>query len=562
MDAINLKMQGSQCPFYELIEKLPPFQRENLVAKIETLVEKKQLYEKVNQLAESHDFSGNSEFFLSENFEYIAMGALKERVITPIMLGTLMQMRAALNDVKISDLKPFSLFDSNNQVSQLAKDLIKDTLNKTEYLHKELNESQLDHFFDLMRSQPPSEHYFVMVPDTREEKNISKEVNAAFFTIFCGSKNRMIPSLGMVKTLLDITSEEGFTLKLVVGPSTAESIRESVLNDNCREVSVHCPKIAPVPPTADGYPAPPIDFMYHDHYHAYIAGQIKKSHRLFFCELAAQIASTNWLNFGEIERCAVDSLSETLLDLEFSAYRQKGERDDDFWKKASYLAIKGIGGERQTHRGLFNRTVTVEERKKYDAAFKIVLDRIIEIYAVWRLSKTTLSVKLIVDFLNTLSPSLSTSLKNNFLYVDQLTHHDLPGQGGLYSAIEKFKFWEQRLKEFPFNDKRVQTLVAGHFLFRIPGVNHRAVLRLDPEFLQWILRELSSVQELMRQGVHFDEIVKMDRNLCKKLILCPDIVGPREKIGVQFNEFTTLTLEEQKIVCENFFSIISKMKKK
>ena len=178
-----------------------------------------------------------------------------------------------------------------------------------------MDDIQLAHFFELIRTMPLSAQHFVLVPDeNRDATTISKILyEEAFFNVFNrleigGKKMRMIPSFGMVKALCDATGNDGFTFKLVVGESTPESLRRSIIEQNVREVCIHCPEIAPAPPTADGFSAKPIDFMYHDIYHVYVCRFVPEKVRKFFCELADTVNPDKLNNTDEMAKFAAMSL--------------------------------------------------------------------------------------------------------------------------------------------------------------------------------------------------------------------------------------------------------------
>ena len=293
----------SKDEFDTLTGLLDPVKKADVLEKIRALENKAANIDNVIKLANTHDFQAFSDLFLSPQFEYYALAGVQEKKISSMQFGTLMFVRAGLSEkVKIEDIKVVPLFDGEAPSTE-AWDCINATLKatvkaKSGPLPDVVDKHQLAQFFEIMRTMPISEQYFVIIPDTRDQNlyvfgsNISISVNQnANFNVFCSleiqeKKMRIIPSFGMIKALLDATGTDGFAYKLVIGASTPESLRLSVINENAREMCVHCDEIAPAPDVADNLPAPPLDYMYHDIYHLWLCRHILRRDRQFFCELA------------------------------------------------------------------------------------------------------------------------------------------------------------------------------------------------------------------------------------------------------------------------------------
>lgn len=300
--------------FDQLVERLD---KKSLLDRIDALPDRDKVVESVVELASTRDYRKFSDLFTSKDFEYYGLYAVQKGRLSALQFATLMFVRAGLGkEVKVEDLEVFPLF-TDDAPSSAAWLTIPSTFSSKFELTKEKRAL----FIEEMRAMPPSEKYFVVVPDTRNrnEDNVSWRINAIvgfniFSTIpsFCiTTTTRMIPSFGMIQAFLNAKESNGVSFKLVIGESTAESIRISMLTKGAREMCVHCPELAPAPSIADNHFASPLDFMYHDFYHLIITSTIPAEDRRFFCEAAEHFNKDDLI---------YQSYYEALIDMEIQGF--------------------------------------------------------------------------------------------------------------------------------------------------------------------------------------------------------------------------------------------------
>lgn len=341
--------------FDQLVERLD---KKSLLDKIDALPDRDKVVESVVELASTRDYRKFSDLFTSKDFEYYGLYAVQKGRLSAIQFATLMFVRAALDkEVKVEDLEVFPLFtdDAPSSAAWL-------TIPSTFSSKFELTKEKLTRFIEEMRAMPPSEKYFVVVPDTRNrnEDNVSWRINARVgFNIFstlpsfcCTTSTRMIPSFGMIQAFLNAKQSNGVTFKLIIGESTAESIRTSMLNESAREMCVHCPELAPAPLIADNHFASPLDFMYHDFYHLIITSAIPAEDRRFFC-----VAATH---FNENDKI-FQSYYEALIDMDIPGFPiDSPPLEQEQKNRMSCIAlsaiIKNAGYWRDTHSSLWSLT--------------------------------------------------------------------------------------------------------------------------------------------------------------------------------------------------------------
>ena len=332
--------------FDTLTERLAPEKKMEVLQKIDQLRIKESLLQTVIDLANTRDYIRHKEIFQDPNFEYYALALVRERKLSSLQFGTLMFARSALEQVKVEEMKTVPLFQ-DDAPSTDAWNYIKATFVSPPFNAKPcMGTAELTRFFELMRALPTSEQHFVLIPDTRSQTlvdNIFRAVNGEGFNLFCGLEingkpMRMIPSFGMFQAVLDATGNDGFKIKPVIGESTTESLRLSVLNESSREVCVHCPLIAPAPKKADGYTASAVDFTYHDFYHTWSCRHIPKEHRKFYCELADYINPACIHYACETAKKRAQALNEMLIDMNFKRYRpEHGNNKDGYFEIAHIL---------------------------------------------------------------------------------------------------------------------------------------------------------------------------------------------------------------------------------
>lgn len=418
--------------FESLLRRLSPKKKEATLDKIQTLENKELIFPQIAELAARRDYSRFAQLFSDPDFDYYALAAVEQNYITAVQFGTLMFVRAGLcSGVAIQDIEVISLFDGNAP-SYRAWIYIKETF-KSKDGHFIMDDRELAQFFELMRKQPPSEQYLVLIPDVRRLpeswNNISVRLNMhAYFNAFCGleinqKKMRMIPSIGMVQALLDATGDDGFTFLLALDDATPEEIRLTCINENARDLRTHS-TIAPAPNTADGFRSPPIDWIFHEIYHLFTSRHVPKPHRNFFNELATVVNPDRFSS--RAAKQAAWEIYTTLIDIDIALYRP-----DNLGKAAvnqMHVVIVYLLDVLVPHRKRYytypQEPLTPEELQEYDKISAQLKEKVRGIFAVWCLYKTNYTnFEEISEYFDRLDPQIQQQIGQAFLQFYQLIEH-------------------------------------------------------------------------------------------------------------------------------------------
>ena len=536
---------ASNDEFDTLTELLDPIKKAEVLEKIGTLENKEANLAKVIELANTHDFQSFSDFFISPQFEYYALAGVKEGKITAMQFGTLMYVRAGLSKgVKIEDLQVVPLFDKDAP-SAKALEYIKATLRPESpdfSVQDALDEQQLTQFFEIMRTLPISEQYLVIIPDTRDftqsRSNVSLVISQEHnFNVFCGleineKKMRMIHSMGMIKALIDATGTDGFTFKLVIGPSTPKSLKFSILEDNAREMCIHCDEIAPAPSTADGIPAPALDFMYHDLYHLWVCRHIVKEHRKFFCELA-EVFNPDKFSSAAAKSAAMD-LYAMLVDLDMGSYRPDiaGLVDiDQVSSEAMRLQFESLSARRSSREHL-----STEEQLQSDIICNEFKGKINTLMAIWKLLKKDYSkFEEITDIYGALDPQSQKEIGDDFLEFEA----NVRNSPEIVFTPEEFA--KLKLNELGEAIKLINDNRCGLIDFAESGVPFTLIWRLDPTKRETFLNYSFRIRQLIQCGIPFESIAEMDTKILAMFTegFFAAIAELSEK-GIEFKKITEL----------------------
>ncbi len=240
----------------------------------------------------------------SQKLPYIALEALRRGLLDPQhgqkQVATLLNFWAALQYHQgPSDLETVSVFSS--KAEKLMKQTFTHSTNPS--IDPFLEGDKFDLFMEKMKSLPPSEQRFLLVPDIQDniaislttvengrspfEASVSQAAKATGINVFnrltCyGMPMRIIPSNGMMQAFLDAQyREDAVEIKPRVYLSTLRHIYNNRLTNTCdmmmptpdNEGKSRCPS------TADGFQAPWYDFPYHDFYHSITTSAVGQTYR-------------------------------------------------------------------------------------------------------------------------------------------------------------------------------------------------------------------------------------------------------------------------------------------
>jgi hypothetical protein len=385
----------SKRKFEILLRRLNPAKKEAVLEKIRTLTDKERIFTDIIELAKTRDYVRFSKLFLDPDFDYYALAAVEQNCITPLQFGTLMFVRAGLcSGVKIEDIQVIPLFDGN-AASARAWHSIKQT-----FVSKEgrsiMEDRELSCFFEHMRLQPVSEQSFVIIPDVRQLpeslRNISVRLNLnAYFNAFCGlyidqKSMRVIPSMGMVKALLDATGDDGFTFEVAIDDATEEEIRLTSLHENARDLRIHS-SIASAPKNADGFDSPPIDYIFHEICHLFVSRHIPKLMRKFMNELAPVVNPSRFSS--RPAKQAAWEIYTTLIDLDIGLYRPDnlGKSVENQIHIVIVYVLDVLLPARKPYYIFPQEKLTNEEQKECEWISGELKEKIRGLFAVWRLYK-------------------------------------------------------------------------------------------------------------------------------------------------------------------------------
>ena len=250
-----------------------------------------------------------------------AWRAFTSETITRCQLSTLLIFFSALH-AKKTEGSPFipqqvSIFkdaegNPNPQAVQIMKSSFISQLDGFNFV----SFSQFKMFMQRMNQLPLSEKQFVLIEDPLVGTITHRfnEIGFSIFSRFNTKKIRMVPSLGMMQTLINVLFREPVKINPIFGSSKGSDIRLNGFR-GFRDMMFDFPEVYHPQVADDNNLAPPVDFIYHDFYHAFIAAGVPIPHR----KLAIALSTFLW------KKDLID-LVKTLVDMEFDAYRSDSRR--------------------------------------------------------------------------------------------------------------------------------------------------------------------------------------------------------------------------------------------
>lgn len=479
------------------------------------------------EMAVSRDYLRHRALFESETFEYYALAAVREGRISDIQFGTLMFVRAALEEpnIQLEDLRKVPLFDGEAFNPQ-AYSAILTSFSAPREKKSLVGQSKLIQFFQIAKQLPESEKSFICyrceVP-IASKRNVKANVFAGLvqmigFNLFGmatieNQTVRMIPSFGMMQAFLDATGEDKMTLKPRIGVPTTESTSNSLQDNNAREVGIHCPQIAPAPQTVNFYKTTPLNFMYYHLYLAWVNRCIPVQDRLFYCELATAMATFPNKSETMLEVCR--SVYDFIVRMEFHVYLHLQVFRPLDLNERRERAIEMINGwvtELYWNMDSLDRIQTVTQR-----AFQKLRQTIYGHYGVWML------------------------YKQNCTNIYEVRDY--------YNALEKIP--RQAFSSHIENIVRYNCDFSLRSIIPIGDLQGLSVEELSEVVAFKNLRR-GSIEELQRQGFPFKVIWQMSPDERQQLIVnkCYEMYFPQ--MGVTKEDIENLTDTQKKNFLVNY----------
>ncbi len=330
---------GQALEYYQLTKRVSKTEMAAIEAKMKGLESKEDLIKVEFQAFEN----GMMEFDDWDKAAIRALYALKMGFISKETFATFLNFRVAHQQYKEIEKIPLFLADGSRNPRVLA--YLQKTGNFFPSLGEDfqtnfLNDSQIDQFFEIMKSKPKSAQVFFIgnLEDPHPgsiTQEIRRETGLEIFNVM--DQKRVIPSFEILQALLDAAfHENAVKMNPVIGLSSYADIEANAMF-NSRDVALYFPGVA-LPDSADDFPVEGIDFTYHDFYHAFIASNVPKNIQPLFnlCYSILGPLSSKYPEKKEI----IEKLRLKLLDMEHAEFRMdnRNNRSDSqlFWDVLEY----------------------------------------------------------------------------------------------------------------------------------------------------------------------------------------------------------------------------------
>jgi hypothetical protein len=251
-------------------------------------------------MANQKNLLKDDSFIHNEIFPFAALQAVRTLKISPHQFATLMALWGSL-DVIIP--KPFPqsarampefvpLFTDDGAKNPNAEKWLLNSFEPSPSLTNlvaKTPDALLNAIYDKAVDLPQSEQGFWVVDDsTRHSSAIGqtvtqriKALGVRFLAFGADNKLEMIPSFGLQQLFLDAAFPHAVRINPVIGDSSPIDIRNGSLN-RYRDIALPFPDNE-LPKVADDFPAPsPLDFMFHDRYHAIRASRVTPKETAYY----------------------------------------------------------------------------------------------------------------------------------------------------------------------------------------------------------------------------------------------------------------------------------------
>ena len=341
--------------YQEMVARLKKDELQALTTKMDHLTDKDCCIEQLCSSLSSCTL--NDEIFTATNLPYYALEAFRLHHINEYQFGTL-QLLWSIGQCHngFDEMQVIPLFTQDGQPNSDAIKMIQHTLDGfipiTISIHERLRfltDDELVRFIDEMKKLPISEQRFFVVPEIQYpystiSHNIRTSTGINIFNALAGGY-RMIPSLGMMQTILNVKyGLNAVKINPVLGVSTLSQLEK----EDARDMAVPYPGVF-LPDAADHYAAPWYEFSYHDFYHAILCSGFPKVYRqLMFAvaSLAVNEINVKHLQSGTTTKRTYQAFRFAALDMETSNFRSERSLISTygpealFWLEIHALALK------------------------------------------------------------------------------------------------------------------------------------------------------------------------------------------------------------------------------
>jgi hypothetical protein len=250
-----------------------------------------------------------SSFIHDKMFPYVALHELANDNISSIQFGTLMALRGNLKYIlpkfqileKQNEPKYIPLFTSDAKPNPLAEKYLLETFQepttKLPFLLQRKPEEIIEHIFKEAIHLPSTEQGFWIIINNNPSYDtfstitfqISYTLEIHFLRFFSDKKAEILSSMGLQQLFLNAAFTHPVQLNPVIGESSPEDLRHGNLA-RLRDIAVPFPDNE-LPKTADYLEAPtPLDFMFHDFYHAIRASRVSLEESKLYVEIGDYFA--------------------------------------------------------------------------------------------------------------------------------------------------------------------------------------------------------------------------------------------------------------------------------
>ena len=314
----------------------------------------------------------NHPIFIHKKFPFYAWKAFELGYLPRSLLVTSLIFHSAYQESQSEKgdrpLIHASLFKDDGSKSSSLYDVLKRTVKSRDGFLPFCTEEQLNVFYKEMEKKPLCENSFFLLPKGKKyNDSVAYKLSNIGITLLLDpdrtKQYRIIPSYTMMQTMLNVLYPINTVhMNPVFGLSSGKDLKRNGL-DGYRDMLLDFPYVTH-PMEADGFYAPPVDFVYHEFYHALLASSIPKAHRVLFINLALYLSNQK-----------LEIFIRSLVDMELFPYRtdMRSDLSDDalFWKAtAKTITRLPIDKRLTTVEKVIDFLLVKEQGKKADVTLK------------------------------------------------------------------------------------------------------------------------------------------------------------------------------------------------
>ena len=318
----------------EMMRRVSPKERRDIDSNLASLEKVAGYTQAIAKKIHSVQWNTSEQLYTFTKFPYYAWKAFTTAKINRTQLATMLiffaAYEAAKKDKVTDKIESIPLFIDGNPNPE-AVEMLVSTLDKCGYNFTYVTADQFNAFMSKMSRQPLSEQVFLKVKKISDfDSSVAGIIHKKFgFKILLESHGdtQFVPSLGMMQALVDSISDHPVRINPVFGLSEGKDLILNGLHSS-RDMLIPFPGVSN-PGIADGRPATPIHFVYHDFYHSITSSYIPKEHRIYFIHLTSFLKNKG-----------LSPLVRSLNDMELTHYRpdQRGTVSANavFWETINY----------------------------------------------------------------------------------------------------------------------------------------------------------------------------------------------------------------------------------